>query len=49
MRCVSRYDRKVVIQNLSGTVDAHGFQDETLDANSETYEAAYCSVESQSG
>jgi head-tail adaptor len=49
MGCVVRYDRKVVIQNLTGTVDAHGFQDETLDTNWVTYETAYCSVESKGG
>ena len=49
MRCVSRYDRKVVIQNLTGTADAHGFVDNTNDANWTTYESAYCSVESKGG
>ena len=49
MRCVSQYDRKVVIQNLTGTADAHGFIDNTDDANWTSYEAAYCSVVSKGG
>ena len=49
MSCISRYDRKVVIQSLAGTADAHGFVDNTLASNWATYESAYCSVESTGG
>lgn len=44
-----RRDKKIVIQRLSGTADAHGHVVETTDANWSTYEQAYASVITKGG
>lgn len=49
MACVAQYDRKVVINSLSGTADAHGFIDNTAAANWSTFETAYAKVKSKGG
>ena len=49
MRCISEYNKKISIQQLTGTADDHGFIDNTLETNWTEYEAAYASVESKGG
>jgi hypothetical protein len=49
MTCVSSYDRKVVIESLSGTEDAHGHIDLTDDSNWSEYVASYASVVTKGG
>ena len=49
MTCVSSYDRKVVIESLSGTADAHGHIDNTDDSNWSQYVVSYASVMTQGG
>ena len=49
MACVFKYDRKVVIESLSGTEDAHGHIDNTDDSNWSQYVVSYASVMSQGG
>ena len=48
-RCIADYDKKVVIQSLSGTADAHGFIDNTDDTNWSEYAIGYASVQSKGG
>jgi len=49
MTCVSQYDRKVVIESLSGDEDAHGHINNTLDSNWSQYVSSYASVMTQGG
>lgn len=49
MACISTYDKKITIQTLAGTADAHGFIDNTLATNWATYETAFASVQSKGG
>jgi SPP1 family predicted phage head-tail adaptor len=49
MACVFKYDRKVVIQSLSGSEDGHGHIDNTDDDNWSQYVASYASVISKAG
>ncbi len=50
MRCVTQYTRKVAIECLDGTVDAHGFIENTTDSgNWEQYTTSYARVESKGG
>lgn len=44
-----RRDKKIVIQRLSGTADAHGHIVETTEANWSTYEQSYASVITKGG
>ena len=45
MTCVANYDRKVVIQSQSGTVDAHGFKADTWTQ----YAVSFASIKSRGG
>ena len=49
MTCVSSYDRKVVIESLSGTADAHGHIDNTSESNWSQYVISFASVITQGG
>lgn len=49
MACVSSYNKKVVIEKLSGTVDAHGFVDNTSTANWLRHTTSFASVKSKGG
>ena len=49
MRCIASYDKKIRIETLSGTADAHGFIDNTDDTNWSLHEAAFASVQSKGG
>ena len=49
MVCTSNYNRKVVIESLSGTEDAHGHIDNTDDSNWSQYVVSYASVTSKNG
>ena len=47
--CIASYDKKITIQSLTGSADAHGFIDNTAAANWSTYETAFASVQSKGG
>jgi head-tail adaptor len=47
--CVSSYSRKVVIESLSGTEDAHGHIDNTDDSNWSQHVVSYASVITKGG
>jgi len=49
MACISSYDRKVVIESLSGTEDTHGHIDNTDESNWSRYVNSYASVMSKAG
>jgi len=49
MTCIANYDRKVVIESLSATADAHGFEDNTDDSNWSQYTTSFASVKSKGG
>lgn len=48
MECMT-YDKLVTIEELSGTADAHGFVDNTDDANWSTYTTSYAKCQSKGG
>lgn len=48
-RCLSDYKHKLIIQQLSGSADAHGHIDNTDDDNWSTYTTAYAAVRSKGG
>ncbi len=48
-RCISRYDRKVTLERLSGTADAHGHISTIVDANWTAYVTAYAAVQTKGG
>lgn len=47
--CSSKRTKRITIQRLSGTADAHGQIDQTTNANWSTYETAFASVISKGG
>jgi len=50
MACIAQYNRKVVIESLSGaTEDGHGHVDNTDDSNWSQYVISYASVMSKGG
>jgi len=49
MTCLSDYDKKVTIQRLVGTADAHGHVDLTTGSNWQTYATAFCKVITKGG
>jgi SPP1 family predicted phage head-tail adaptor len=49
MRCASEYNKRVVIQQLTGTADDHGHIDITSASNWTTYANAYATVKSKGG
>jgi len=49
MTCGERYDQYLVIETLSGTADAMGHIDNTVDTNWDTYCTAYANVRSKGG
>ena len=49
MDCPTKYNKRIKIERLSGTVDAHGQVDQTANANWIDYTAAYASVQTKGG
>ena len=47
--CIQSYDKKVTIERLTGTADAHGHIDQTAASNWSTYATAFCAVQSKGG
>lgn len=47
--CISKLTKRIKIERLSGTADAHGQIDQTADANWSTYESSFASVISKGG
>jgi len=48
-KCTDNYNKKVRIEQLTGTDDAHGFVDQSKDANWSKYADAWCRVMSRNG
>ena len=48
-RCINQYDKKVTIERLSGTADAHGHISTIVNANWTIYATAYASVQTKGG
>jgi SPP1 family predicted phage head-tail adaptor len=49
VRCVNKYNRKITVQQLSGSADAHGHIDNTDNSNWSTYTTAFAEVLSKGG
>lgn len=49
MGCVTDYNRKCTIEQLTGTADAHGFIDNTDDDNWTQYCQTFAAVQSKGG
>ena len=49
MRCVTEYDKKVIIGRMHGTADAHGHVDTTSPNNWTEYTTSYAAVQSKGG
>lgn len=50
MKCADRvYDKRIKIERLAGTADAHGHIVETTDANWSEYESAFAAVQTKGG
>jgi SPP1 family predicted phage head-tail adaptor len=49
MKCVASYDKRITVQRLSGTADAHGFVDNTTNANWTGYASSFASVKTKGG
>jgi len=47
--CCNAYNKKVLIQELTATADAHGFVDDTADVSWTTYCTSYATVISKGG
>lgn len=47
--CLQKYDKKVTIERLSGTADAHGHIDNTAGSNWTSYASGWASVQSKGG
>jgi SPP1 family predicted phage head-tail adaptor len=49
-KCLSDYDKKVIIKHLSGqTLDVHGHVDQTTESNWSIYATAFCKVQTKGG
>lgn len=48
-KCTDNYNKKVRIEHLAGTEDAHGFIDQSKAANWSKYADAWCRVVSRNG
>lgn len=49
MAYCTNYDKKLQVETLTGTADAHGFIDDTLDANWSTRLMTFASCKSKGG
>jgi len=49
VRCITQYNKKVKVEQLTGTADAHGHIDNTADSNWSNYASAYAAVMSKGG
>lgn len=49
MRCTVDYDKRVTLQDMTATADAHGHVDTTSDDNWATYTETYAAVQSRGG